>query len=370
MRYYLIAGEASGDIHGANLMRSILASEPGAEFRFWGGDRMAEVGGEPVKHYRETAYMGFLEVIRNLPSILNNLKQCKDDIRSFDPDAIILIDYPGFNIRIAQWTRKEKLRARVIYYISPQVWAWKSGRAYLLRKIVDRMLVILPFEKAFYADYDFQVDYVGHPLLDHLDSIEYPVPLVTKYNLPDKPVIALLPGSRRQEIISHLVIMTAVVPEFPEYQFVIGAVSTVPSEIYSLAGRFPNVHVITDDTNLILKAASAALVASGTATLETALMGIPQVVCYRGGKINYFLAKRLIKVKYISLVNLILDRPLVKELIQEDLEVNALVQSLAFVLSDEGSQHLIAGYKELQQRLGDRGASQRAAGIIRSILQE
>ncbi len=364
MKYYLIAGEASGDIHGSNLMQALRGADPEAVFRFWGGDRMARIGGTPVRHYRDTAYMGFSEVIRNLSSIFENLKFCRNDIRRFDPDALILIDYPGFNIRIARWMRKEKLRARVIYYISPQVWAWKAGRANLLREVVDRMLVILPFEKAFYASYNFAVDYVGHPLLDHLESIDYPVPLMHKYQLPAKPVIALLPGSRRQEISNHLPVMAAIVQEFPDYQFVVGAVGTVPYEIYAPVQQLPGVRVVVDDTNLLLKASSAALVASGTATLETALMGVPLVVCYRGSALNYLLAKRLIKVKYISLVNLILDRPLVKELIQDAFKADALKEALSETLSPEGSQRLAAGYQELRRLLGERGASERAARII------
>lgn len=367
MKYYLIAGEASGDIHGANLMKKLLTLDPLAEFRFWGGDRMAKIGGTQVMHYRDTAYMGFAEVIKNLPTILSNLKLCEQDILQFQPDALILIDYPGFNIRIAKWARKVILAAKTIYYISPQIWAWKAGRAHVLKKVVDRMLVILPFESAFYARYNFPVEYVGHPLLDHLASMPKEVTLRDKYGLDSKPVIALLPGSRKQEVMQHLPEMVAVAPFFSDYQFVLAAVSTLPEATYDQA-REKDIKVIVDDTSLVLSHCRAALVASGTATLETALMDVPQVVCYRGGWLNYVLAKKLIKVKYISLVNLILDQPLVKELIQNDLSTDGLVSELTYILSDSGTEHLHSGYAELRQELGGEGASLRAAQSIYSLL--
>jgi len=367
MKYYLIAGEASGDIHGANLMKALLSLDPVAEFRFWGGDRMATVGGKQVMHYRDTAYMGFAEVIKNLPTILSNLKFCEQDIEHFQPDALILIDYPGFNIRIAKWAKKATLAAKTIYYISPQIWAWKAGRAHILKKVVDRMLVILPFEPAFYARYDFEVQYIGHPLLDHLASMPKEVTLGEKYGLDNKPVIALLPGSRRQEVMKHLSVMLSVVPFFSEYQFVLAAVSTLPEDTYDLA-REKDITVIVDDTNLVLSDSRAALVASGTATLETALMGVPQVVCYRGGWLNYVLAKNLIKVKYISLVNLILDRPLVKELIQDNLDIENLKNEMAYILSDLGTAYLSSGYAALREKLGGEGASLRAARSIYDLL--
>lgn len=363
MKYYLIAGEASGDIHGANLMRAIRSIDPSAEFRFWGGDRMLEVGGHQVMHYRDTAFMGFAEVIRNLPAILGFLKSCKSDLLDFDPDVLILIDYPGFNIRIAEWAKKIQLRSKIVYYISPQIWAWKAKRAQILKRTVDLMLVILPFEPDFYVQHGFEVNYVGHPLLDHLATIDQSGQLREKYGLSQNPIIALLPGSRKQEVIKHLSIMLSIIPSFPDYQFVVAGVSTLPRETYASA-RIAKVPVIVNDTSLILAKANAALVASGTATLETALMGVPQVVCYRGAWLNYVLAKRLIKVKYISLVNLILDRPLVKELIQQDLNQPNLERELRNVLSEQGKLRLIQGYTDLRKLLGDVGASKRAAEAI------
>lgn len=370
MRYYLIAGEASGDIHGANLMQAISALDREAEFRFWGGDRMEAIGGQMVQHYRDTAFMGFAEVIRNLPAILGFLNSCKDDIRKFDPDALVLIDYPGFNIRIAQWMAGQSLRAKVIYYISPQIWAWKAGRARILKKVVDLMLVILPFEPDFYARYGFAVTYVGHPLLDHLDTLSTTPGLKEKYALKDKPVIALLPGSRKQEVVKHLDIMLSVVSRFSGYQFVVAAVSSLPEETYRDAMNLEDVRVIFNDTSLVLKEATAALVASGTATLETALMDVPQVVCYRGAWLNYYLAKNLIKVRYISLVNLILDKPLVTELIQNNLNPVTLERELQRILEPAGKQTLLQGYEELKEILGQRGASARAALAIHELLKE
>jgi lipid-A-disaccharide synthase len=368
MKYYLIAGEASGDIHGANLMKELAIVDHEADFKFWGGDRMARIGGKQVMHYRDTAYMGFWEVIKNLPAILRHLRFCKQDILNYQPDALILIDYPGFNIRIAKWAKGIGLTSKIIYYISPQIWAWKAGRAKVLKKVVDEMLVILPFEPDFYAQYDFEVHYVGHPLLDHIHTLRNESSLHEKYGLSNKPIIALLPGSRRQEVINHLPVMLSIIPDFPEYQFVIAAVSSLPDTTYQASKSMRDVQIIVDDVSLILRYSKAALVASGTATLETALMGIPQVVCYRGGWLNYFLAKKLIKVKYISLVNLILDRPLVKELIQDEFERSSITKELAQVLDPLHQKHLAIGYQALKDKLGNLGASHRAADkIFRSI---
>ncbi|NND34597.1 MAG: lipid-A-disaccharide synthase [Saprospiraceae bacterium] len=368
MKYYLIAGEASGDMHGANLMRALKDKDADAEFRFWGGDKMQQAGGVLVKHYRDTAYMGFIEVFKNLKSILSNLTFCKKDLLHYDPDYIIFIDYPGFNIRVAKWARKKRIRAKLVYYISPQVWAWKPGRANDLRDILDQMYVILPFEPAFYAKYGFEVTYVGHPLFDHLQKLEYPQTLQQKYDLPDLPVIAILPGSRQQEIKKLLEIMIAMVPLFQDYQFVIAAVSTVPETAYQRARDRERVSIISDDTNLVLHSSEAALVASGTATLEAALMHVPQVVCYRGGSLNYQIAKRLIDVKYISLVNLIIDEPLVVELIQNQLTKESLHKALTEILTESGRKRLISGYAGLADKLGGPGASQRvASGIVQML---
>jgi lipid-A-disaccharide synthase len=364
MKYYLIAGEASGDLHGANLMQALLVEDSAAEFRFWGGDKMQQVGGTLVKHYRDTAFMGFLEVIKNIRVILGNLNLCKKDLLNFDPDFIIFIDYPGFNIRILKWAHKSGLSARRVYYISPQVWAWKANRAHQLRDALDQMFVILPFEKAFYRRYQFEVTYVGHPLLDHLVKLKYPVSLKEKYGLSAKPIIALLPGSRQQEIGTLLSVMLEMVPLFSRFQFVIAAVSSVPEGVYDYANNFKDVTIITNDTNLVLHGANAALVASGTATLEAALMRVPLVVCYRGGAINYQIAKRLIHVKYISLVNLILDKMLVRELIQQELTKASLQEALNYILSEEGRSTLEEGYSELIHKLGGPGASAKVASEI------
>ena len=351
-------------MHGANLMQALKAHDSHAQFRFWGGDKMMQVGGALVKHYRDTAYMGFLEVVKNLRSIFKNLAYCKQDILSYDPDIIIFIDYPGFNMRIAKWAKKASVRAKLTYYISPQVWAWKASRANDLRDVLDEMYVILPFESTFYKKYGFEVTYVGHPLFDHLEKLKYPETIRRKYRLPDLPIIALLPGSRAQEIKMLLHVMLDMVPLFDDYQFVVAAVSTVPKDVYDMASEQERVCIITDDTNLVLHSAVAALVASGTATLETALMQVPQVVCYRGGRINYQIAKRLIHVKYISLVNLIVDRPLVIELIQNDLNKTSLSRALQEILSEPGRERIKEGYVELSGLLGGPGASEKVAQDI------
>lgn len=364
MKYYLIAGEASGDLHGANLMQALQAEDINAQFRFWGGDKMQQVGGTLVMHYRDIAFMGFLEVLRNIRAVLGNLNFCKKDLLKFDPDFIIFIDYPGFNIRILKWAKKSGLAARRIYYISPQVWAWKADRAHKLREALDQMFVILPFEKAFYRRYQFEVSYVGHPLLDHLEKLKYPVSLQEKYGLSAKPIIALLPGSRQQEIGTLLSVMVEMVPLFADFQFVIAAVSSVSEKAYDLARNIDRVTIIPEDTNLVLHSASAALVASGTATLEAALMRVPLVVCYRGGAVNYQIAKRLINVKYISLVNLILDKMLVLELIQHDLTKTSLQEGLKYILSEQGRRALSQGYAELIDKLGGPGASAKVAHAI------
>ncbi len=286
MKYYIIAGEASGDMHGANLMKELKRQDSGAVFRCWGGDRMQKSGGEIVKHYRELAFMGFTEVIMNLKTILKNISFCKQDILEWKPDAVILIDYPGFNLRIAEFAHLQKLK--VIYYISPQVWAWKQSRVEKIKKFVDRMLVILPFEKEFYKKFNYEVDYVGHPLLDeinttaHTSSDEWR----RQNGLADKPIIALLPGSRMQEINKMLPLMLSTVNKFPGYQF---AASAAPSAdkatIEKICAGFP-VKIIYNDSYSLLKNSFAALVTSGTATLETALFGVPQVVCYKGGTVS------------------------------------------------------------------------------------
>ncbi|KQR93805.1 lipid-A-disaccharide synthase [Chryseobacterium sp. Leaf180] len=368
MKYYLIAGEASGDLHGSNLMKSILAKDPDAEFRFWGGDLMEKVGGKPVKHYRDLAFMGFLEVALNLKTILRNIKFCKEDITKNRPDVLILIDYPGFNLRIAKFARE--LGIKVVYYISPQLWAWKEGRVETIRKYVDEMLVILPFEQDFYKKHRVDAHFVGHPLLDAISGLKdiSPENFKKEHQLSDKEIIALLPGSRKQEVEKMLEIMLSVRSHFPEYQFVIAGAPSLEKEFYQ---KFTdkNVHFVSNKTYDLLRCSKAALVTSGTATLETALLKIPEVVCYRGSKISYAIAKRLVKhIKYISLVNLIMDREVVKELIQEELTTENLVSELQKIISGEKREVMLDDFAALREKLGGSGASEKAADIIVSGL--
>lgn len=362
MRYYIIAGEASGDLHGSNLIREIRQRDTTAVVRCWGGDRMQQAGGELVKHYRDLAFMGFIEVVKNLGTILKNLRFCKEDITRFQPDALILIDYPGFNLRIAEWAKAQGLK--VIYYISPQVWAWKENRVKKMKQHIDKMLVILPFEKEYYKNkWQWDVEYVGHPLVQVIDEYQQ-----QKAAFPsDRPVIALLPGSRKQEILKKLPVMLEVSKHFPGYEFVVARAPGQEDTFYeSLLQPYPNVRAVSDQTYALLSTATAALVTSGTATLETALFAVPEVVCYRGSNISYQIAKRLIKVKYISLVNLIMDKLVVKELIQHDLTVENLRKELNELLhNNERKKQLQADYAALKDLLGKGGkASARAAESI------
>ena len=364
MKYYIIAGEASGDLHGSNLMKSILKKDPNAEFRFWGGDLMQAVGGTMVKHYRDLAFMGFVEVLMNLRTILTNIKICKEDLKQYQPDTLILIDYPGFNLRVAEFAKS--LGIKVIYYISPQLWAWKEGRVKKIRDHVDEMLVILPFEKDFYKKHKVDVHFVGHPLLDAIKDL----PSINEEefkkanHLNNKEIIALLPGSREQEVVKMLRLMLSVRPYFPDYQFVIAGAPSLPKEFYQ-SYVDENVHFVSNKTYDLLRCSKAALVTSGTATLETALLNIPEVVCYRSSKISYEIGKRLIgkNIKYISLVNLIMDREVVTELIQDELNTSNLVKELQLVL-DSNRAKILSDYEDLRIKLGNRGASDNAAEII------
>ena len=366
MKYYIIAGEASGDLHGANLIASLKKKDSRAKIRAWGGNLMKKQGATLVKHYRDLAFMGFVEVLLHLRTILRNLRFCKRDIMRFKPDAIILIDYPGFNMKIAKFAHKHGIK--VYYYISPQVWAWKKRRVHTIKEVVDKMLVILPFEKDFYDEYRVDAHFVGHPLLDELSKVRY----INKNNFvrqnklnAKKEIIALLPGSRKQEVGRMLEVMLKVVDKFPEYQFVIGCAPSLPEEYYkSLIGN-ENVQLVFNKTYQLLQVASAALVTSGTATLETALFYVPEVVCYKGNKISYLIAKNLIKVKYISLVNLIMDKPVVKELIQNDLTPENVETELKQLLTNHKVQRqLLDDYEDLRYKLGNAGASNNAATII------
>jgi len=361
MKYYIIAGEASGDLHGSNLIREIKARDAAAEIRCWGGDLMEAAGATLVKHYRDLAFMGFVEVVANLRTILRNLDFCKQDIREFQPDLLIYIDYPGFNLRVADWAKREGFHN--VYYISPQVWAWKENRVKTIKTAIDKMLVILPFELDFYRKWKYPVSYVGHPLAEVIEKYKQ-----DNASLQRNPkLIALLPGSRKQEILKKLPVMLSVTPSFPDYEFVVAKAPGVSDDFYApLLAKFPNVRTTSNATYAVLMQAEAALVTSGTATLETALFGVPEVVCYKGNKISYLIAKRLIKVKYISLVNLIMDRLVVKELIQDDMNTQNLVQELKNLLHNQEYRNRITGdYDQLRQLLLQGGnASAKAAEEI------
>ncbi len=367
MKYYIIAGEASGDLHGSNLIKALKQKDSHAEFRFWGGDLMAAQGGIMVKHYKDLAFMGFLEVAKNLRTILNNIKFCKEDIRNHRPDILILVDYPGFNLRIAKFAKE--LGIKVIYYISPQLWAWKEGRVEVIRKYVDEMMVILPFEEDFYKKHGVHSHFVGHPLLDAISDLKdiNIENFKSENRLNEKEIIALLPGSRKQEVEKMLDIMLSVRPYFKEYQFVIAGAPSLPKEFYQKYVD-ENVHFVSNRTYDLLRCSKAALVTSGTATLETALLNIPEVVCYRGSKISYAIAKRLVKnISYISLVNLIMDREVVKELIQNNLNTKNLVEELRKIIDGEKRIGILKEYELLRQKLGGSGASEKAAEVILKV---
>ncbi len=363
MRYYIITGEASGDMHGANLIKALKAKDPDAQFRCWGGDKMAEEGASLAMHIRDLAFMGFKEVLVNLPTIFNYIRFCKQDIQQFNPAVIILIDYPGFNLRIAKFAKKKGYQ--VAYYISPQVWAWKPSRVKTIKKYVDRMLVILPFEKAFYQRWHYEVSFVGHPLLDVVNAFEPDPEFHEKNNLPDKPLIALIPGSRRQEIEEILPEMVKLMPFYPDYHFVVAAAPGIETDFYKSRLPADQATVIVNQTYNLMYYAKAGLITSGTATLEAALFELPEVVCYKGSKLSYQIARRLVNVKYISLANLVMDKMIVQELIQENCNVENLNAALNPLLNDESTRKkLFHEYRALKKALGDSGASERAADEI------
>jgi lipid-A-disaccharide synthase len=367
MKYYIIAGEASGDLHGSNLIKELKRQDPSTTVRCWGGDLMQQAGGDLVKHYKALAFMGFAEVLMNLRTIFRNLDFCKQDILRHKPDALILIDYPGFNMRIAKWARSQGLR--IIYYISPQVWAWKEGRVRQIRETVDKMLVILPFEKEFYKKWNYEVEYVGHPLVEVIDSFRNTTPVPLRFT---RPIIALLPGSRKQEILKKLPIMLQVARFFPDYEFVIAqAPGQDPSFYENLTTSWPNVSSVRNQTYALLSQAQAAFVTSGTATLETALFGVPEVVCYKGSAVSYQIARRLIKVNYISLVNLIMDKLVVKELIQDELTPDNLRRELDDLLHNQSRLDQVrVDYHALHDLLSQGGhASANAAASILRFMQ-
>ena len=366
MNYYIIAGEASGDLHGSNLMKALQKQDVNADFRFWGGDLMQHVGGTLVKHYKDLAFMGFLEVLLNIRTIFKNLAFCKKDIEDYKPDAIIFIDYPGFNLRIAKWAKQKGFNTE--YYISPQIWAWKENRIKHIKRDIDHMYVILPFEKDFYIEkHGYHVDFVGHPLIDaiynrdQVDEFEFRA----EHELSDKPIIALLPGSRKQEIKKMLSIMLSIVNDFKDYQFVIAGAPGQDISFYNPFIKNSNVTLISNKTHDLLSVSYAALVTSGTATLETALFKVPEVVCYKGSWLSYQIGKRLVKhIKYISLVNLIMDNKVVTELIQNEFNTYRLKQELNLILDDYERVKFFLNYYDLEKKLGGKGASDKTAELI------
>lgn len=366
MKYYIIAGEASGDLHGSNLIKALKAEDKDADVRCWGGDLMQKAGGTLVKHYKEMAFMGFLEVLLNIGTIFRNLKFCRQDITAFRPDVLIFIDYSGFNLRIAKWAKIQGFRTN--YYISPQIWASRENRIVKIKRDIDAMFVILPFEKDFYEKkHGYPVHFVGHPLIDAIHNT--PMPDEQQFRKmngidPQKPIIALLPGSRRQEVTHMLETMLAVIADFPGYQFIIAGAPSLDRAFYLDFAKDPNVGFVANKTYELLHISHAALVTSGTATLETALFKVPQVVCYRANWFSYQIAKRIITLEFISLVNLIMGAEVVKELIQQDLSPNNLKKELGKIITGEKRKAQLLAYTELEQKLGGTGASETVASLI------
>jgi lipid-A-disaccharide synthase len=363
MKYYLVAGEASGDLHGANLMKALKELDGQAYFRFFGGDLMQAEGGTLVKHYADMAFMGFVEVVLNLNTILKNLKKCKQDIIDYQPDVLVLIDFPGFNLKIAEFAKAQGLL--VCYYISPKVWAWNQKRVLKIKRIVDHLFCILPFEVDFYKSWGMEIDYVGNPLLDAVDAFTPDAGFLATNNLNNKRIVALLPGSRKQEISRLLPDMLGAIDKFPHHQFVVAGAPSFNQEYYNqyLGGK--SVLVIFNATYDILANAEAAVVASGTATLETALFNVPQVVVYKGNALTIAIARMLVKLKFISLVNLIMDSAVVKELIQEECTTLNITQELNNLLHNaHHRQTMLAGYDALDERMGTPGASAKTAKLI------
>jgi lipid-A-disaccharide synthase len=364
MKYYIIAGEASGDLHGSNLIKEIKHLDPAASIRAWGGDLMKDAGASLVKHYRDLAFMGFLEVIKNLPTILQNIRFCKQDIEAWQPDVLVLIDYPGFNLRIADWAKKHGFK--VVYYIAPQVWAWKENRVKKMKLCIDKMFCILPFEKEYFKNkWNWDVTYVGHPLLRVIESFKSTNPLVTD----NKKVIALLPGSRKQEIVKMLPIMLSVTPHFPAYTFMVAQAPGQDAPFYNrfLMG-YANVTLIKNSTYDLLSIADAALVTSGTATLETALFKVPEVVCYKTSKFSYQIAKWLVKIKFISLVNLIMDKEIVQEIIQENLTEQHLTTALRNITENEAKRKEVMDNYQLLHTLLAAGGGEASAKVAQEIV--
>ena len=374
MKYYIIAGEASGDLHGSNLMKGILKADPKAEFRFWGGDRMAEVGGVEnlVKHYKQTSFFGVTEVLKNLRTIFGQLKECKDDLVAYGPDVLICVDYPGFNFKVARFAHQQGIRT--FYYISPKVWAWKERRVERIRKYVDKLFIIFPFEIDYFKQKGIEALYEGNPIMDSIAQTLAQVPTREEFckqnGLSNEPIVALLAGSRASEVKRNLAFMTALAERFPEHQFVVAGVSWLDRGLYDkfLAGS--RVKFVTDQTYGLLRYAEGAVVCSGTATLETALIGTPEVVCYRMDEFSYRVARAFVKIGFISLVNIIMKREVVRELIQHDMTVeNAATELKAIMKGGEKHDRMMTDYAELQAVVGGEGASDRFAARMVAILK-
>lgn len=367
-KYYIISGEPSGDLHASNMMKELLLLDPNIDFRFWGGDLMASVAKhKPTKHIKDLAFMGFVEVAKNIRTIFKNIAFCKQDILAYKPDVLILVDYPGFNLRIADWAKTQNIR--VLYYISPTIWAWKENRVEIVKRACEKMFVILPFEVAVYKKHGYQADYVGHPLLDAIDQEKNKLPnrekFITDNQLDNRPIIAVLPGSRKQEINLMFSIMLDVVNDFKDYQFVIAGTTNLPKEAYQPA-LDKNIKVVFNQTYALMHNAHAGIIKSGTSTLESALFRLPQVVCYKGGAVSYAIARMVVgnRVKYISLPNLILDKPVVKELIQSDLTTAHLKEELNRIISGKSREMMLSEYDGLITLLGNSGASKKVATEI------
>ena len=363
MKYYIIAGEASGDLHASNLVKHLFLNDKNAHVRAWGGDLLQKQGAEIVKNYKDMAFMGFIEVALNLKTVLKLLNFCKKDILAYKPDVVILVDYPGFNLRIAGFLHQQGIP--VYYYISPQVWAWHTSRVKKIKKYVNEMFVILPFEKDFYAKHDFKVHYLGHPLLDAIETTSIDPDFKNTHHLNKKPILALLPGSRKQEIENMLPVMLKTATKFPDYQYVIAGVDNHKTLYLDICKDYP-VHIVYNQTYSLLTHSNVALVTSGTATLETALFNVPQVVCYKGNYFSYLIAKYLIKnIQYISLVNLIANKQIVVELIQNDMNETSVYKELQKIIKDDGYRaEIFTNYRDLQQKMGNGNASALIANKI------
>jgi len=368
MKFYLLAGEASGDLHGANLMRALKQQMPMADFRYFGGDKMKAEGGQLAKHISELAFMGFIEVLANLRTIFRNISFAKKDILTYKPDALILIDFPGFNLKIAEFAKQQGIQ--VFYYISPKVWAWNQKRVLKIKKVVDHMFCILPFEVDFYKSWGMDVDYIGNPLMDAIQAYQADAQFLERNHLEGKPLVALLPGSRRQEIDRILPEMVLTAELFPQYQFVIAGAPNFDRLYYDRFIRGRSIPVVFNATYDLLLNSRAAIVTSGTATLETALLKVPQVVVYKAAPLSIAIARLVIKIRFISLVNLIMEREVVRELIQSDCTAPTIAQELSGLLKDSAvRQKMLSDYQELAQRVGEAGASERAARLIFGYLQ-